>query len=363
VLPYFFAYMLALSFFYVGYHFKFDKKALNLTFFLSAIPLITITGFKHVRVGTDTLSYVRYYKDINTIDSLLHIINEKGEPAFWVLNYLGNQFSSNYFALFIISSIITTGCYFYSIKQFNLKTLSLATLLLIGPYLFQINGTRQAIAIAIFTVSVHFIVKKQPLKYVISIVIGCMFHKSIIICLPLYFIFKGEIKPKKIAIIIFCFLLFVVSFQTFISIASSIDSKYSTYGDQREESGGVVVSSFNILLFIWFFLCRRVNSETLATRSYDILLALYLLGTLISLLSIILKIDPSGFLRISIYFIQFNMFLLPMTIISFKDNNTRYIITLAAVVLMSLYFYMTTSTFSNLAPYRFNPIVEVNNES
>jgi len=348
---------------YAGYRFKFNRIALTASLVLSAIPLIIITGFKYKRVGTDTPHYVEYFDKINSVDSLIAIINLKGEPAFWILNYLGHFISDNYFSVFVLSSIIVTSCYLYSIKQFNLKTLSLATLLLIGPYLFQINGTRQAIAIAIFSVSVLFIIDKKPIKYVLSIFIGCLFHKSIIICLPLYFIFKGEIKPRKIAFILFFFLLFIIFFQSFISIASSIDSKYSNYGDQQETSGGVVVSTFNIILFVWFVLCRKVNARHLGTRTFDILLALYLLGTLISILSIVLRIDPSGFLRMSIYFIQLNIFLLPMTIKSFKDYQTRLIIGICSVIFMSLYFYLTTSTFSNLAPYRFNPIVEINNES
>jgi hypothetical protein len=236
--------------------------------------------------------------------------------------------------------------------------LSLATLLLIGPYFFQLNGTRQAIAIAVFAVSVIFIVKKQPIRYIASIFFGFLFHKSIIICLPLYFIFKDDIKPKKIAVIVLLFIIVLVFFQTFINFAASIDDRYSSYGDQKETHGGVVVSMFNILLFCWFVLCRNINKGILGTRTFDILLTLYLMGVLISLLSIVLKVDPSGFLRMSLYFIQMNIFLLPMTIYSFRDDTTRIVLIIAGTLLMTLYFYMTTSTFSNLTPYRFNPIIE-----
>ena len=115
---------------------------------------------------------------------------------------------------------------------------------------------------------------------------------------------------------------------------------------------------FNILLFGWFIVCRNANHVILGTRTFDTLLTLYLMGVLISLLSIVLKVDPSGFLRMSLYFIQMNIFLLPMTICSFRDTNTRIILMIAGSLLMTLYFYMTTSAFSNLTPYRFNPIIE-----
>ncbi|MBL4940748.1 MAG: EpsG family protein [Colwellia sp.] len=313
-----------------------------------------IAAFKSIKVGTDTGSYVYFFNKINTLESALAIIDEQGEPGFWLLNYLGHQFTHNYFILFLFSSIIITSCYFYTLKRFNLKTLSLITLLFIGPYYFQLNGTRQAIAIAIFSVAVIFIIKRQAYHYITSIFIGFLFHKSIIICLPLYFIFEGEIKAKKIAVILFFFIILLIFFQSFVDLASGVDERYSSYGDQKDTRGGIVVSSFNILLLGWFILCRKINHHNIAIKQFDILLTLYLLGALISILSIVLGVDPSGFLRMSIYFIQMNIFLLPMTILSFRNLTTRYIIVFTAILLMILYFYMTTSAFSNLVPYQFN---------
>jgi len=355
--------MFALTIIHIAYRFKFNNTSLIAAYTLAALPLIFITSFKNITVGTDTASYVYFYDKIKTYSAFLKIIDDQGEAGFWFLTYIGHVFTDDYFIVFLFTSLIVTCCYFYSLKLSNLKTLSLFTLLSIGPYYFQLNGNRQAITIAIFSISIFFILKKQPVKYVISILIGFFFHKSILICLPLYFIFRNEVKPKKIGLIIFLFLLFIIFFQSFINMASSLDDRYSSYGDQQDSHGGIVVSSFNVLLFFWFFLCRIANKNTLGNRTYDILLSLYLLGALISILSIVLKIDPSGFLRMSVYFIQMNIFLIPMSIMSYKDNNTRYIITFFAIILMTGYFYLTTTTFSQLAPYKFNPIVEVVNES
>jgi hypothetical protein len=363
MLPYFVANLLSISVLYTGYRFQFNRVALTAVFILAALPLLFISAFKASAVGTDTVSYIYFFNKLSSFNEMLVFSEKQGEIGFWFLNYLGHSFTNNHFIIFLFSSLIVTTCYLYSIKTFNLKTLSLFTLLFIGPYYFQLNGTRQAIAIAIFSVSVIFIIKKQPLRYITSILIGFLFHKSIIICLPLYFVFKGEIRPRKIAIIIFSFLIVIIFFQSFINFASSVDDRYSSYGDQQDSHGGLIVSTFNISLFCWFFICRVVNIKVLGNRTFDILLSLYFLGTLVSLLSIILKIDPSGFLRMSVYFIQMNMFLLPMTILSFRDDSTRYIIIFLTVILMTFYFYLTTKTFSHLTPYRFNPIIEINNES
>ena len=358
MLPYFIAILTSISVFFVGYRFKFNDFALIVTMVIASLPLIILTGFKHIKVGTDTGSYIFYFNKIVSFKDALDIASTNGEIGFWLLNSIGHLITDDYFIIFTLSAIIIACCYFYALAIFNYKTLSLATLLLIGPYFFQLNGTRQAIAIAIFAVSVIFIIKKQPIRYIISIFVGFLFHKSIIICLPLYLIFRKDIKPKKVAVIILAFIIVLVFFQTFINFAASIDDRYSSYGDRTESHGGVVVSMFNILLFGWFIVCRNTNHAILGTRTFDTLLTLYLIGVLISLLSIVLKVDPSGFLRMSLYFIQMNIFLLPMTICSFRDTNTRIILIIAGSLLMTLYFYMTTSAFSNLTPYRFNPIIE-----
>lgn len=358
MLPYFIAIFMAVSVIFIAYRFKFNEIALSFSFILSSIPLIILSGFKYKRVGTDTHTYIYYFDEIKSFSDVMYIVDKAGEIGYWSLMYIGHYFTDDYFIIFTFTAMIVAACYSYSLKAFNLKALSLTTLLLIGPYFFQLNGNRQAITIAIFSISVIFLIKKQPVKYFASILIGFLFHKSIIICLPIYFIFRGEIKARKIAIILFLFILFLVFFQSFISIASDVDSRYSSYGKRQDSAGGVVMSSFNILLLIWFVFCRRINAHILGTKTYDTLLVLYLLGSLISILSMALGIDPSGFLRMSLYFIQMNIFLLPMSIMSFRDDTTRYIITFAGVLLMVLYFYMTTSTFSNLTPYSFNPIIE-----
>lgn len=363
MLPYFIANLMSVAIVYFGYRSRLNNAGLTVFFVLASIPPLILAAFKYRKVGTDTGSYIYYFEKIQSFSDVISISQSHGEAGFWFLNFLGHQISDNYFIIFTFSAIIISACYFYCIKYFNLKTLSLFTLLFIGPFYFQLNGTRQAIAIAIFAISVIFILRKQPFHYVISILIGFLFHKSIIICLPIYYLFKDGIRPRKVALIFVLFLIALVFFQSIVDFAAGVDARYSTYGNQQDTRGGLVVSTFNLLLLGWFFFCRKIHPQALANNTFDTLLTLYLLGALISALAMVLGVDPSGFLRMSIYFVQMSIFLVPMTIFSFRDDATRYIIGGAAVALMTLYFYLTTSTFSNLTPYRFNPIIEMRHEN
>ncbi|MGJ8692045.1 MAG: EpsG family protein [Thalassotalea sp.] len=353
MLPYLICILLSVGIFHISYRYKFDTIALRITHVIAALPLVTLTGFKYIKVGTDTGSYVFYFEKIKNFQDVLDISSTHGEFGFWFLNYLGRLMTEQYFIIFLLSSVMVTACYFYTINRFNLKTLSFVCLLFIGPYFFQLNGVRQAITIAIFSISVIFIIEKKPIPYLISIIIGFLFHKSMIVCLPLYFLFKDDITPKKVGVILFAFVVLLLGFEKFISIAASVDDRYKSYGDKQNAVGGALVSSVNFLWLGWFIICRLWHKATLATRTYDVLLMLYLLGVMVSALSIILRIDPSGFLRMSIYFIQLNVFLIPMTILSFQDRAIRLIVTVAVLVFMFMYFYLTTSTFSNLVPYHF----------
>ena len=122
MLPYFIVNALALSFVYIGYYFKFNRIALASVFILSAVPLVFLAGFKHIKIGTDTPSYVYYYDQIKTFGDVLFIIDKQGEAGFWFLNYLGHFFTHNFFIIFLFSALIISACYFYSLKYFNLKS-------------------------------------------------------------------------------------------------------------------------------------------------------------------------------------------------------------------------------------------------
>ena len=100
MLPYFIVNALALSFVSIGYYFKFNRVAIASVFVLSAIPLIFLTSFKHIKIGTDTSTYVYFYNKIKTYEGMVSIIGEQGEAGFWFLNYLGHFITQDFFIIF-----------------------------------------------------------------------------------------------------------------------------------------------------------------------------------------------------------------------------------------------------------------------
>ena len=69
---------------------------------------------------------------------------------------------------------------------------------------FYLNGVRQAAALSCFVCACSFIKDRKLYHYLVAILIGFMFHKSIIIWLPMYWIVNKEfLKDIKAQYIIF----------------------------------------------------------------------------------------------------------------------------------------------------------------
>ena len=337
------------------------KKSHNLLVFytflyLSALFLILLSGLRSYSVGHDSGTYVQIFQSNIELNNVIERWNSANEAGFALLNYLAHYFSDNYIAIFIFNAFIVTCCYFYGVFKVSATPfLSIIILVLIGPFLFHLNGARQGIALSIFFISFIYIRDKNFTKYFISVMIGALFHKTILLTLPLYFLFTRKLNFKSYFIITLCFIFVLVIFDDLIAMATQVDDRYKTYGDEVKSAGGVLTSIFYLFLFCWFVICKKVN--TIKNKIYDLALAIFFVGVLISLISFIMKLNPSGILRMSIYFTQFSALLIPISIFSFKNKNIKALLIFFFIVLMSLYFYLTTTNFSHLVPYRFNPIL------
>ena len=101
---------------------------------------------------------------------------------------------------------------------------------------FSLNVVRQAVAIFIVFYAYKYICDKKLFKYILFIIIASLFHRSAILCLPLYFIGKFEnILNVKIQLLIFIVLLLFGGhlYALFLSFFSSF-AEILQYADQFE---------------------------------------------------------------------------------------------------------------------------------
>ncbi len=332
-----------------------DKRGNEIIFLISVLPLIFLSSLRSLTVGTDTTAYVSFFNRINTLDDIKTYYDMVGEPSFWLLCYIIKQTSNEYYVFLGSITLIVTAIYSYSIDKIcKYKFFSFFLLLFVGPYFFHFNGVRQSVAIALFFLSFKYVLEQKYVKYFLIIALGFTFHKSMLVCLPLYFILHNGVSRRSVLLVLIFFLIAMLSFSTLFQMVSIVDERYLEHGKANDVSGGVVTTIVSSVFLLWFLILRKLND--IKSNQYDIALFLYLIGVLISVISVVQKVDPSGLQRLSLYFTQFQVVLFPISIMSIREHSLKLIVLFFSFAFYILYFVLTVGALNNLVPFIVNPI-------
>lgn len=186
------------------------------------ISLPIIFGFVRYGFGNDYETYKVIHTIINgnTVNLQEAYIRQviRMEYGFKVLNlYIKNfQILIGIITLFNIILIYKTIKYFFEKKTYLPMIIYICVFQL---YFYNLSAIRQSIASALFFYSSRYIVEKKMNKFIFLILLGSLFHKSLLLLLPIYFIYKIEIYKSKKKIII---LLFIVGSILYIKFNPSL---------------------------------------------------------------------------------------------------------------------------------------------
>ena len=154
-------------------------------------------------VGVD---YHTYY-----LDYLYNLSSRAIEPGFL---FIKKTFQNNdlHFALYF-GFIAFIQILFFMLgyrKRAYLYPFIISTLFLSCIELGWMNGIRQSLATCILVYAITFIEEKQPIKYILAILLAMQFHSSAIILFPVYFIvYLPILRSKWISISVFITALFI----------------------------------------------------------------------------------------------------------------------------------------------------------
>lgn len=165
-------------------------------------PIIFIYTARY-GIGTDYFAYRSIFELLHYTDFEkywhFHKLNYGSyyvEPGFYILNrFLSFNFVS---LLFICSLLILGFIYFGTIKL--VPKISMAWCIFIyycTQFIFSMNVMRFAIAITIVFFGINFIVQKKIVSWFFFVGLASCFHKTSIICFPLYFLV--DINNKKLS--------------------------------------------------------------------------------------------------------------------------------------------------------------------
>lgn len=343
---------------YVSNRRKLRPEMSRLFLFLAYLSMVLVAGLRGLSVGTDSWNYVWLFSKAKTLNDALEIGSKTGgEYGFWLLNFGLHSISDQYFMLFLGTSLLVVGCYFKVIlKHSSDYMLSFFVYISGGFYTFFLNGLRQGIACAICALAINFMLKREFMKYLVCILLAMTFHKSALIMIPTYFLVTKENSFKNNIRYVLVGLISVFSLEKVVEIGASIDSRYETYATAGAGGGYFTVLLSCLLTAFFIRFKRHVRFDR---KRYNLFLNMLIFGTVIALISVVLKINPSGILRLTLYFNVGVIFLWPIAHRSLKNKWPKIFFNYSFWGGYLIYFYLSTSKFSNLTPYTFNSTTQL----
>ncbi len=168
------------------------------------IAFLILTFFSVFRDGIG-VDYEGYYKHIELIQNGYPHYMEQGFQC--LVRFLA-RYSTNPRWVMIVMSVFT--CFFYIIviaKLCKNIPLSLFLFLTWGYYFFSFNTVRNYFAQSLALVSLLFLFNKKYIKFILCIALASLFHKSALICIPVYLLATKKYKNKDAVLFVFLIMI------------------------------------------------------------------------------------------------------------------------------------------------------------
>lgn len=307
------------------------EKAKKWNFIFALLPVFVLIAFKSEYIGRDTFNYLNTFSEVgDEID-----FGEDGERVreygFQYLEIILNRITDNSQSLLITLGILTVVS-LYSFIRNTAKSwcLALYFFICLGFFQFVMTGIRQSMAIEIMLFAYPFIKKKKVIPYMLMVGLACLFHKSAIVCAPLYVIANMALNRKNMFFMII--VMFIMLFFADKLLLTAADVMNYNYGIERTNNGQIFLS---IVLLLTFFAYR--NKDIILAQNRDVK---YLFNSnYVSVLLWIMRMVSRTVERLSFYFMPYTYVLLEQTISSQPIGRRQTYKVVVIVLATTLFLY------------------------
>lgn len=307
--------------------------------------LIFVAGLRY-EVGTDYWQYrINYSGYVTNVWESIITFNE---PGIRIISYVSSLINDHYGMMFLISSIITVGLSVYTIfKSSNLLFFSILLYIFVGSWHGSFNGVRQYLAGAILFYGHKYILGKNPLKYIVTVIIASAFHISALPMILLYFIPQRKLRIRELLLTIIVTVIGFFSYDLIVAAITFIenlrgDNFYVTdYVTRQISILRVVIAIAPIILYV---IVPKIKEYSNTNYFYINMLIVNAMFYIISYNSAYLN-------RFTIYTNLFTAIGIPV-ILKGTSKETKYISVPIILILYFLFWYTEVSSTPNL--YNFN---------
>lgn len=193
------------------------------------VYMFLITAFRY-DTGNDYFNYQYYfYRMTDNNMTFKQLMTEYSfEPGYVILMKLAEFLGGDYLFLNIICAVLTFIPPAYIIYKYSRMPWVSCWLYITITFLYNaLNFTRQSIAAAIILLGYKYFTEKKHIKVLIIILIAALFHKSVLILIPIYVFSLIKPTPRFLAIIGALYIPVFIFSEKILDIALKIFSSYS----------------------------------------------------------------------------------------------------------------------------------------
>ena len=324
---------------------KFQDRNKKYYCLILGLLLFFIAALRSTSVGVDSGQYARHFYNIQQIDFKLLTIHYHKDPVFFYFVKILTYITTNHQWMFAIIG----GAYAYSITRFIYKyskdpMVSFIMLIPMMYFAFSLTGLRQTMAISIILLSYDYIIRKHLFKFVFTVIIASLFHRSALLFLPAYFISIKSFNNKKVLVGILAVPIVFVLRPLLVSLVQNF--MYETYSISLDQGAGGWTTLFVYFLII---LVSVVFSKQIQNEYFPFFLKVMYVGTLIQMF---VPLQPNIF-RVSMYYNIASIILIPDILKTQNDKFSKLIAYSLFLILMGIQYYVFTYYAAGVQPYKF----------
>lgn len=333
----------------IGLLIKDINKRRKIISFVIFIQLLIMMILRSPKMTYDTPVYLEIFKQVHSISvfDFKNLTNTTTlEIGFSYLNKiisfisLEDQFYilvMSFLTLFLIKKLID--------KHSKIVWLSYYLFYSLYFYLSFFSMIRQGLAMALIAVSFIYLFESKKGKFVLTVLVAFLIHKTAIIFLPLIFLSSKKVNSK------FYLILLLLSISTWVFSEKILNFLFKYGGYQNYSYKAVEGEGLNLLIvYVLIFIATLYFKTPLLKENTKNSIYFYIIA--FSIVSQILALEFSLFSRTSLYFGLFNILLIPNIISGIEDKGMKWFGMIILITLTPIYMYINLNkNLGGVIPY------------
>lgn len=332
---------------------KQETEKYKLVFAVICFSLLVFQDGFRWETGTDWDPYHYFFEQLTLS---VNFDNSDFDIGYTALSYVIRVLTDEYSVFLIVHAVLFYSAFFYLI--FKLSDYPFVSLLLFYMAVVDYMGmNRQFLAMVFYAVGLVYLTDNNKRMFILMLVIGALFHKSILICIFALFL-NRKLNDIVLAAVLVVALLIAASgvvnklpLGIFAIMGDQTSDKMDYYSTFHAETSVASMLMATVRRLIWIIpLMVFRKSIVNKPKSYDLMFNLYFIGTVFYTIcsGTILQILTS---RALIYFNIMEMFLVPMVLSLIKPNYGKLVVMFLLSCYVTFFVYKGFSNYGEGTDY------------